>query len=180
MKSTALQIGKKAPAFTGLLGTDGKKYSLSNFDDKKVLVVVFSCNHCPYVQAYEERMIAFQDEYGKKSVQLLAINANETENYPEDNYEGMVLRAQRKGFNFPYLRDDDQAVASAFGATHTPEFFVFDEQRNLRYYGRMDDNFQDPAAVTVHYLKDAVNAILAGKEVPIAETHSIGCTIKWK
>jgi peroxiredoxin len=180
MATDMLKIGTSAPAFRSLAGTDGKRYSLDDFTDKKIVVIVFSCNHCPYVQAYEERMIAFQREYGTKDVQLIAINSNETANYPEDNFDEMVRRAKKEGFNFPYLRDDDQSVATAYGATHTPEFFVFDEQRKLRYHGKMDDNYQNPSAVKVSYLRNAVGALLAGKEVKEPETHSIGCTIKWK
>lgn len=180
MSTETLSIGSTVPEFHNLPAADGKKYSPKDFDDKKILVIVFSCNHCPYVQAYEDRMIAFQRDYGGKGVQLVAINSNETKNYPEDNYEEMVRRAKKREFNFAYLRDEDQSVASAFGATHTPEFFVFDEKRTLRYRGRFDDNHQNPQAVKVNYLRNAVDALLAGREVPEAETYSIGCTIKWK
>lgn len=180
MKATSLNIGATLPVFAGLPGVDGKKYSAGSFSDAKVLVIVFSCNHCPYVQAYEERMIAFQSEYGPRGVQLVAINSNDTRNYPDDDFDGMVARAREKKFPFPYLRDDDQSVATAFGATHTPEFLVFDAGHKLRYRGKMDDNYQNPSAVTRHYLHDAVKAILEGKEIAEPETHSIGCTIKWK
>jgi peroxiredoxin len=183
MASDTLKIGAVAPVFTALPGVDGKHYSSKDFSNK-VLVVVFSCNHCPYVQAYEDRMISFQREYGAKGVQLIAINSNETKNYPEDNFEEMVKRAKAKGFNFPYLRDEEQSVADAFGATHTPEFFVFERAADakwlLRYHGKMDDNYQNPAAVKRHYLREAVEAVLAGRTVSEPETHSIGCTIKWK
>jgi thiol-disulfide isomerase/thioredoxin len=180
METDKIKINDKMPAFKNLPGVDGKKYSTDDFADKKILVVIFSCNHCPYVKAYEERMIAFQKFYGDKGVQLVAINSNETKNYPEDNFDEMVKNAKKKNFNFIYLRDDDQAIADAFGATHTPEFFMFDEKRNLRYHGKMDDNWQNPTAVKDKYLQDAVDAILAGKEVKTPETFSIGCTIKWR
>jgi len=180
MATEELRIGGKAPDFRNLPATDGKQYSLESFRESRILVVVFSCNHCPYVQAYEDRIIAFHREYAGKGVTLVAINSNETEHYPEDSYEEMVKRAKKKGFAFPYLRDGDQSVASAYGATHTPEFFVFDAERKLRYHGRFDDNWQDPSRVKHQYLRDAVEALLAGKEVPVSETHSIGCTIKWK
>ena len=113
MKSIELKIGTNAPPFANLPGIDGKNYSLSSYKDKKILVVVFSCNHCPYVQAYEDRMIAFQRDYAAKEVQFVAINSNETEHYPEDNFDEMVKRAKMKAYNFPYLRDDDQSVANA-------------------------------------------------------------------
>jgi peroxiredoxin len=183
MASDSLKIGAVIPSFAALPGVDGRHYSSKDFSSK-VLVVAFSCNHCPYVQAYEDRMISFQREYGAKGVQLIAINSNETKNYPEDNFEEMVKRAKAKGFNFPYLRDEEQSVADAFGATHTPEFFVFEQAADshwrLRYHGKMDDNYQNPAAVKRHYLREAVDAVLAGKSVVEPETHSIGCTIKWK
>ena len=117
MATDKLNIGSTAPGFENLQGVDGKKYSSKDFADKKGLVVVFSCNHCPTVQAYEDRMIAFQNDYGVKGFQLIAINSNEEENYPEDNYEEMEKRAKKLGFNFLYLRDADQSVARAFGAT---------------------------------------------------------------
>ena len=181
--SASLAIGSPMPPFNGLPGTDGKTHSADECAGRKILVVVFSCNHCPYVQAYEDRMIAFQREYGSKGVQLVAINANEIQHYPEDNFEEMMKRAEAKGFNFPYLRDDDQHVAESFGATHTPQFFVFagvPNDRRLQYSGKMDDNYQNPGAVKRAYLREAVDALLAGKPVPEPETYSIGCTIKWR
>lgn len=185
MASSTLTIGSAMPGFGSLRGADGKTYSAEDFAGTQALVVVFSCNHCPYVQAYEDRMIAFQSAYGPKGVQLVAVNANETIHYPEDNFESMVERAKGKGFNFPYLRDDDQKVAEAFGATHTPEFFLFsrapgESVARLRYHGKMDDNYQKPEAVKRAFLKEAVDAVLTGKTVAEPETHSIGCTIKWR
>jgi peroxiredoxin len=180
MITEELKIGSMAPAFSNLPGTDGTRYSLSTFADKKIVVIVFSCNHCPYVQAYEGRMIAFQRDYAQKSVQLIAINSNETVHYPEDNFDEMVKRAKTQGYNFPYLRDDDQSVAASYGATHTPQFFVFDEERTLRYRGKLDDNYKNPSDVKVNYLRNAVDAILTGKDVAEQETYSIGCTIKWQ
>lgn len=180
MQQTSLAIGSAAPSFENLPGVDGKSYSLTDFNGAKVLVVVFSCNHCPYVQAYEQRMIDFEGQYGPRDVHLVAINSNETKNYPEDNFDEMVRRAKARGFNFPYLRDEDQAVAEAFGATHTPEFFVLDGNRRLRYHGKMDDNYQNPSGVKRRYLHEAVDAILSERAVAEPETFSIGCTIKWR
>lgn len=180
MAIKTLKIGHPAPAFHDLPATDGKRYSLDSFRDAKILVVVFSCNHCPYVQAYEDRMIAFHRNYSGKGVAFVAINSNETVHYPEDNFDEMVKRASKKGFAFPYVRDEDQSVATAYGATHTPEFFIFDGERKLRYHGRFDDNWQDPSSVKANYVRDAVDALLADREVPVSETYSIGCTIKWK
>lgn len=178
MPGQQLRIGQPLPPFTGLKGVDGAIRSHSDYASP-VLVIVFSCNHCPYVQAYEERMMAVQREYASSGVQLVAINSNEEKNYPEDSYAEMVRRAAARKFNFDYLRDADQSAANAFGATHTPQFFVFDRDRRLRYSGKLDDNWKEPAAAKEHYLRDAVEAVLAGNPVKVAETHSIGCTIKW-
>ncbi len=180
MPTQQLQLNSAMPEFSGLPGVDGKSHSSSEYANVPVLIVVFSCNHCPYVQAYEDRMIALQRDYGSKGVQLVAINANDIVNYPEDSFEKMKERASKKKFNFAYLRDDNQTVAEAYGATHTPQFFVFDAKRKLRYVGKMDDNWQDARAVKEQYLRDALDALLAGKEVSVPETYSIGCTIKWR
>lgn len=163
-----------------LKGVDGKSYSLESFKDAKALVVVFSCNHCPYVVAYEDRMIAIQRDYAPKGVRFVAINSNDAKSYPDDSFEEMVKRAKAKGFNFPYLRDETQEVAKAYGATHTPHLFVFDANRKLAYTGKIDDNWQDAKAVKQQFLREALDAIVAGKTPPTPETHAIGCTIKWK
>ena len=185
MAETRLRIGSPLPSFGPLRATNGRMVESADFVGARALVVVFSCNHCPYVQAYEDRMIAFQNDYLPRGVALVAINSNETVNYPDDDFDGMVRRAAQKKFNFPYLRDESQEVAEAFDATHTPEFFVFGplagkEGLRLQYRGKMDDNHKDPTAVKRHYLREAVDAALASKPVPEPETHSIGCTIKWK
>ncbi len=179
MTSQQLHIGDFLPAFSSIRGVDEKHYSNSDFTSS-ILVIVFSCNHCPYVQAYEERMIALQREYLSKGVQLVAISSNESKNYPEDSFEHMVKRSNEKGFNFLYLHDEMQSVAESFGATHTPQFFVFDKERKLCYSGKMDDNWKEPQFVKDRYVKDAIEALLAGKEVAVKETFSIGCTIKWR
>lgn len=179
MATDKLKIGSSAPDFN-LKGVDGKLYSLNSFSDKNVLIVIFSCNHCPYVQAYEKRIISIQKDFADKSVQIVAINSNEDVNYPEDSFDEMIKRSKEKNYNFPYLRDETQEVAKAYGATHTPEIFLFDEQRKLRYHGKIDDNWKEPEKVKYNYLRDAITEVLEGKEVSIPETFSIGCTIKWK
>jgi peroxiredoxin len=136
MAKKRLAIGDQAPAFT-LPGVDGKTYSLDSFKDKKIIVVMFTCNHCPYVQAYEPRLVDIQRETRDQGVSFVAINANETLNYPEDDFPKMVKRAKEKNYNFPYLRDETQEVADAYGAHFTPEIFLFDQERRLRYTGRM-------------------------------------------
>ncbi len=163
-----------------LPGVDGKNYSPNDFADKEVLAVIFSCNHCPYVRAWEDRMIQIQRDYADKGVQLIAISSNDPEQYPDDSFPKMKERAQEKGFNFPYLFDETQEVARAYGAERTPEVFVFDRDRRLRYHGAIDDNYEDPNAVQRHYLREALDAILAGKDPEITETPPVGCTIKWK
>lgn len=179
MAIAKLKIGDLAPQFRDLLGVDGKKYSMDDFDDKKILIMAFTCNHCPYVQAYESRLIDIQRDYGDNGVQLIAINSNETQNYPEDDYESMVKRAAEKGYIFPYLRDESQSVAASYNAHTTPELFVLDEQRRLRYHGRIDDNWQYPEEVESQDLCNALDELLEGKEVSVPETSPVGCSIKW-
>jgi peroxiredoxin len=174
-----LRVGDTAPDFRGLLGTDGKRYSLSSFADSPVLVLVVSCNHCPYVQAYEDRMVAIQRDYQQHGVRLVAVNSNDDTDYPEDSYENMVKRAEEKGFNFPYIRDSDQSLARALSAICTPEIFVFDKERRLVYHGRIDDN-RDPTKVTTHDLRSALDTVAVGKEPPVAETRPFGCSVKWR
>jgi peroxiredoxin len=179
MSTDKLKIGSKATDFN-LLGVDKKYYSLNSFNDKEVLVIIFSCNHCPYVQAYEQRIISIQKDFADQGVQIIAINPNDDVNYPEDSFEEMIKRSNERKFNFPYLRDESQEVAKAYGATHTPEIFLFDKERKLRYHGKIDDNWKEPEKVKYQYLRDAINEVIQGKEVSIPETFSIGCTIKWK
>jgi thiol-disulfide isomerase/thioredoxin len=185
MATSMLTIGSPLPAFEKLAEVSGQKVSSAQLADAKALVVVFSCNHCPYVQAYEDRMNAVQKVYADRGVRLVAVNSNDASQYPEDGFEEMVRRAHEKSFAFLYARDHDQSVARLFGATHTPEFFLFapepgESLPRLRYHGRMDDNHREPGAVTRRYLVEALEAVLAGTPVPQEETHSIGCTIKWK
>ncbi len=173
-----LERGASAPDFNDLQGADGTRYSLRSFDDKPVLVVMFTCNHCPYVVAYEDRMVAIQRDYAPKGVQLVAINSNDDKAYPEDGYPQMVKRAEEKGFNFPYIRDPDQKAAEAYGAVCTPHVFAFDKDRKLRYKGRIDDS-RDPSQVKSHDLSNALDDMLAGSTVREPETRPFGCSIKW-
>jgi len=173
-----LDLGAKAPDFGDLKGADAGRYSLRSFDEKPVLVVMFSCNHCPYAVAYEDRMIAIQRDYAAKGVQLVAINSNDDKTYPEDGYPQMVKRAKEKGFNFPYIRDPDQKAAEDYGAVCTPHVFAFDKDRKLRYRGRIDDS-RDPAQVKSHDLRNALDDMAAGKTPKVADTRPFGCSIKW-
>lgn len=177
MMQTSLGLGSRAPDFD-LLGVDGKRYSLASFSSKQVLVVIFSCNHCPYVKDYEDRMVALQREYAEKGVQLVAINSNDDKAYPEDSFPEMVRRSKERGFNFPYLRDDSQKTVEAYGGLCTPHVFAFDRARNLRYRGRIDDS-RDKSKVTSHDLQNALEDMLAGRRVRLADTKPFGCSIKW-
>ena len=179
MSTETLKLGSKLPDFN-LPSTDGKNYSVDSFADKKALIVIFSCNHCPYVIAYEERMKQIQEDYSLKGVAIVAINSNDDKEYPDDSFENMKKRADEKNFNFPYLRDESQEIAKAFDATHTPEIFLFDEKRELAFHGKIDDNWQEPEKAKSKYLREALDELLEGKEISVPETFTIGCTIKWK
>jgi peroxiredoxin len=173
-----LTIGTEAPQFD-LPGVDGRSHSLEDYGDAQALVLIQSCNHCPYVQAWEGRMIEIQRDYHDSGVRVVAISSNDAEHYPEDSFEEMKARAQRQGFNFDYLYDEDQSIARALGSSRTPEVFLFDRDRRLVYHGAIDDS-RDERAVTQHYLRDALDALLAGEQAPVTETPPVGCTVKWK
>ena len=179
MATKTLQIGSSIPDFD-LLSIDGKKYSLNSFKDKKALIIIFSCNHCPYVQAYENRIMEIQKDYEGKGVSVIAINSNDAVQYPDDSFDEMKKRAALKKFNFVYLRDEDQTAAKNFDAAHTPEIFLFNEERKLVYHGKIDDNWKEEQKVKTKYLHEALDEMLSGKEISVPETYSIGCTIKWK
>jgi peroxiredoxin len=174
-----LKIGGKAIPFI-LPGVDGKQHSLGQYAGKNAVVVIFSCNHCPYVRAWEDRMVQIQRDYSGRGVQLIAINSNDAAKYPDDSFAKMKERAIEKRFNFPYLHDETQEIAHAYGAERTPEVFLFDKDGTLRYHGTIDDNYDDPAAVKKLYLRDALDAVLQAKTIPVPETRPVGCTIKWK
>ncbi len=176
--SFTLQIGETAPDFS-LPGVDGKTCALADFADAKALVIVFSCNHCPYVIGAEDRMIDFHETYAPRGVAFMAINSNETDNHPTDSLDHMKQHAREKGFKFPYLRDETQDVAKRYGALRTPHFYLFDAERKLRYTGRMDDNPREPGKETTHELVDAVDAVLAGRDVETPLTNPMGCNVKW-
>ena len=179
MATDTLKIGSIAPDFD-LPGVDGKNYSLDSFKEKMGLVIIFSCNHCPYVQAYEDRIKKLQSDYADKGLGMAAINPNDSDQYEDDSFDNMKKRALEKGFNFPYLRDEDQFTAKAYGASHTPEIFLFDNERKLVFHGKIDDNWKDESKVSSHYLQEAIDELLAGKEISVPETFTIGCTVKWK
>lgn len=174
-----LSIGQAAPDFD-LPGTDGRRHSLASFADATLLVVVFSCNHCPYVIGSEDRLVAVQNDHAARGVRLVAINSNDTGAHPDDGFDAMVERAKEKAFPFPYLRDESQDVARAYGALRTPHVFVFDRERRLRYTGRIDDQPKDATLATTRELRDALDDLLAGRAVRVAVTNPVGCNVKWR
>ncbi len=174
-----LALESKLLAFS-LPGTDGKTYSPDQYRQARALGVVFTCNHCPYAKAWEDRLIQLQRDFGKSGVQLLLISSNDPAKIPDDSFENMKRRSKEKAYPFPYLFDESQEVARAYGATRTPEIFLFDADRVLRYHGAPDDNFEDPAAVTQHYAREAIEALIAGRRPEPTDTKPVGCTIKWK
>jgi len=186
-RADTLEIGSPAPDFS-LSGVDGKTYSLGSFRDADILVIVFTCNHCPTAQAYEDRIQQLATDYKDKKVALLAISPNDPEavrldelGYSDlgDSFEDMKIRAKDKGFSFPYLYDgENQKVSRAYGPVATPHVFVFDRQRKLRFVGRID-NSEKPRQATSHETRDAIEALLAGKPVPVDKTKVFGCSIKW-
>jgi len=171
-----LPIGARAPAFEELLGTDGRRHGFSTFADPQALVLIFSSNRCPTAKAYGERMNALQEEYGPRGVQLLAINSNDPHLYPGESYARMVERAFEDGYTFPYLVDAGQRAARAYGATCTFHVFVLDRARRLRYEGRFDDS-RIAANATSHDLRNALDDVLAGRDVRVATTRPFGCSL---
>lgn len=172
-------LGTPAPDFS-LPGTDGKTYSLDSFKVKKVLVVIFMCNHCPYVKAILRRLINLQNDFEKQSVQFVGINSNDVNKYPDDSPENMKALADKKDLPFPYLFDATQETAKAYDAVCTPDIYVYGEERKLLYRGRVDDNWQHPDEITRQDLKEAIEAILANQPVSDDQVSSMGCSIKWK
>jgi peroxiredoxin len=171
-------IAQTAPKFT-LPGVDGRDHSLADYGDAPALVIVQTCNHCPYARAWESRVNAIQQDYAERGVSVVAISSNDAKNHPEDSFDEMQKRAQANGLTFDYLYDEDQSIAHALGSERTPEVFVFDGDRKLVYHGAVDDN-RDETAVAANYLRDALDAVLAGTTPDIADTPAVGCTVKWR
>ncbi len=174
-----LQLGDRWVTFT-LRGVDNKLRSLVDYGDRVGVAVVFMCNHCPFVKAWEDRLIRIQADYGNLGVQIVAVNSDDAVRHPEDTFDKMVARARQKGYNFPYLHDEKQEVARAYGATHMPEIFLFDQLHTLCFRGVVDDNHQNPGAVQRAYLRQAITALLGGYHPPIEETDLVGTPISWK
>jgi peroxiredoxin len=176
-----LAIGSAIPeANVKMKNVDGKELTLSDVKGAAGTLVVFTCNHCPFAKGWESRIVELGNAYQAKGIGVVAVNANDPSVAAEDDYDGMVSRAKEKGFAFPYVVDATSGVAKAFGATRTPEAFLFDKDGKLVYHGAIDDNAQEPEKVTAHFLKDALDAVVAGKDVAVKETKSIGCGIKFR
>ncbi len=174
------RIGDLAEDFN-LKNVDGKMVSLADYKDARGYLVIFTCNTCPYAQAYEDRIIALDKKYKKKGVPVIAINPNSPEKSPKDSFEDMQVRATEKGFSFPYLLDEGQEIYPKYGATRTPHVFLLekkDKGNEVRYIGAIDDNYQDETSVETRYVEDAVDAMLGGEEIRITTTKAIGCSIK--
>ena len=172
------ELDSQCPDFK-LPGVDSKTYQLQNFCNNKPLLIMFICNHCPYVKAIEDRLIELGSDLKKHGIPVIAICSNDSESHPEDNFENLQKRAREKNYSFLYLHDKDQSVAKNFGAVCTPDFFVYDQNLKLAYRGRLDDSWKDPSQVTRRELFDAVLKLdkkeaLSEKQVP-----SMGCNIKW-
>jgi peroxiredoxin len=172
------EIGQKAPSFTDLQGVDGKKYSLSTFEDKQIVILLFMANRCPTARVYTNRLEAIQNEYGPKSVQLIGINSDNQYFFSTEALSKMIGVAEERNFNFPYLKDENQSVAKKYGALVTLHAFVLDNQRKLRYRGRVDDS-RDPLKVTISDLRNALNDLLEGKEVRTPQTRPFACSIEY-
>lgn len=174
------KIGDIATDFS-LKNVDGKMVSLKNMKDAKGYIVVFTCNHCPYAVAYEDRIIALDKKFRKLGYPVIAINPNNPEKQKDDSFAKMQERANEKKFSFPYLLDEGQKIYPQYGATKTPHVYVLQKTKQgnvVKYIGAIDDNYEDEAAVKQKYVENAVNALLKGKDVPVKETKAIGCSIK--
>jgi peroxiredoxin len=171
-----LKIGDAAPSFQNLIGVDSKKHGLDDYKDAKLVVLVFTCNHCPVAQAYEDRLVALQKAFKSKGVQLVAVNCNKI---PPDRLDEMKKRAKEKSFNFPYLYDASQKTGHRYGATVTPHVFVLDKDRKIAYMGAVDDNMA-AAKVKTAYLRNALDALLGDQKPPEAVTKQFGCSIKYE
>jgi peroxiredoxin len=174
-----LKISDHAPDFY-MKATDGNYYSLGDFSDARILVVFFTCNHCPYVLGSDELTRKTAEKFGPSGVRFVAINSNSPNTYPEDSFENMVLRMNENHFPWTYLHDETQQVALAYGALKTPHFFVFDHSRKLVYTGRGVDSPRDISKMTINDLDRSISELISGRQVSVPMTNPIGCSIKWE
>lgn len=175
-----LALGGSAPmSATEMRNVDGTMHSIASVAKEKGTLVLFTCNHCPYAVAWQERYVALAHDFMEQGIGVIAINSNDDTEYPSDSFEGTVARAAELSMRFPYVMDETSDVARAFGAEKTPEAYLFDAEGHLVYHGAVDDS-QDPAGVQEHYLRDALTAVAAGSAVAQAETNAVGCSIKFR
>ncbi len=180
LQSQPLKLLSPAKDFSLRSVIDDQIHSLASFAESKALLVAFICNHCPYVRAIEDRLIALKKSFSLKDFAMVGICANDFEEYPDDHPQKLKERAIEKNYGFPYLVDNAQTVAKAYGAVCTPDLFLFDQKRQLFYHGRLDDNWREPAKVKNQDLKQAIEAILQGSLPPEHQEPSMGCSIKWR
>lgn len=176
------EVGEKASDFN-LKNIDGKMITLKDYEDAKGFILIFTCNHCPYSKLYEDRIIALDAKYDPQGYPVIAINSNDPERQPEDSYPLMQERARSKGFTFPYLFDETQEVAAAYGATRTPHVYILQKENKaltVKYIGAIDDNAKSDALADEKYVENAVDALLKGSDPEVDYTRAVGCTIKWK
>ena len=179
LHSTMVPLGTLAGNFK-LPGVDGEEYSLTSFSEYSVLVIIFMCNHCPYVKAVIQRLIDLQKEVSDQGVRLVGINCNDAKKYTDDSFENMKSVSKGWRMNFPYLLDESQEIAKKYEAVCTPDIYVYGKERKLLYRGRIDDNWEKADQVRKRDLKQAIDCILGGKKVPEEQIPSMGCSIKWK
>jgi peroxiredoxin len=174
----SLSIGEVAPDFA-LLDTEGRRWSVADYDDAPATVVVFTCNHCPYALAWHDRIAQVANDYAARGVRVLAVNSNDADRYPRDSLAAMRDRVSREQWTIPYLHDDTQEVAREYGAKVTPDVFVLDAEGRLRYRGAPDADYDNPRE-QAEWLREALDAVLSGSILARAETKPVGCSIKWK
>ena len=182
MAQDGYKVGDQISDFS-LKNIDGKMISLADYKDAKGFIVTFTCNHCPYAKAYEDRIVALNSKYAKAGYPVIAINPNDAKAFPDDNFDNMKIRAKEKKFNFPYLQDESQDVAKKFGALRTPHIYIVQKENDklvVKYIGAIDDNWENASAVKEKYAESAIDALLAGKPITTTFTKAIGCGIKWK
>jgi len=178
--ATALQLGDSAPQRdVKMRNVDGRQLSIADVAGSKGTLVIFSCNHCPWVRAWETRIVELGNTYSTRGIGVIAINANDPSSHAEDGFDAMVLRAKQRNYQFPYVVDSGSTVARAFGAERTPEAFLFDASGKLVYHGTIDDNAEDEGAAKQHFLHDALESVASSKPVDIKETKALGCSIKY-
>ena len=182
LSAQGYKVGDEAKDFS-LKNVDGKMVSLKDYGKAKGFIVVFTCNHCPFAKAYEQRIMDLDKKYASLGYPVIAINPNDPVVSPDDSYDHMVSRSNERAYSFPYLLDETQDIAKSYGATKTPHVYILSKQKSkltVEYIGAIDNNTDDPSAADKKYVENAVDALLAGKKPELTETKAVGCTVKWK